>query len=84
MNKKAAIKLLISNITSLKKKELSSLIGYVNKYPPRARAFLGALLEKINRDVGLDHLKQGLNPLTEYKMGIAPDMLSTAEKWNIK
>ncbi len=84
LNKKAAIELLISNITSLKKKELSRLVGYVNKYPPRTKAFLGALLEKINRDMGLGNLKQSLNPLTEYKLGIAPDMLSTAEKWNIK
>jgi uncharacterized protein YdbL (DUF1318 family) len=84
LNKKAAIELLISNITSLKKKDLLRLVRYGNEYPPRARAFLGALLERINRDMGFGHLKQSLNPLTEYKLGITPDMLSTAEKWNIK
>ncbi|MFH2060232.1 MAG: hypothetical protein ABIJ59_15185 [Pseudomonadota bacterium] len=35
-------------------------------------------------DLDLDYLKQSLNPLTEYKLGIIPDMQSTAEEWNIK
>jgi hypothetical protein len=84
LDRKAAIKLLIAIISSLKKKELLRLLQYVNEYPPRTRAFLGALLEKINMDLDLDDLKQSLNPLTEYKLGIIPDMLSTAEEWNIK
>ncbi|MBU2627287.1 MAG: hypothetical protein KKE61_01605, partial [Proteobacteria bacterium] len=82
--RKVAIKRLITAITSLKKKDLLRLLKYVNEYPPRTRAFLGALLEKINMDLDLDFLKQSLNPLTEYKLGIIPDILSTAEKWNIK
>ena len=84
LDRKAAIKLLIAAITSLKKKELLRLFQYADEYPPRTRAFLGALLEKINMDLDLDYLKQSLNPLTEYKLGIIPNMLSTAEKWNIK
>ncbi|MBU1342713.1 MAG: hypothetical protein KKE44_00820 [Proteobacteria bacterium] len=84
LNRKVAIKRLITAITSLKKKDLLRLLKYVNEYPPRTRAFLGALLEKINMDLDLDFLKQSLNPLTEYKLGIIPDILSTAEKWNIK
>jgi len=84
LNKKSAIDLLINTITSLKKKGLFRLVQYGNKYPPRTRAFLGAILEKADRDIDLGQLKQSLNPLTEYKLGITPDMLSTAEKWNIK
>lgn len=84
LDRKAAIKLLIATISSLKNKELLWLLQYANEYPPRTRAFLGALLEKINMDLDLDYLKQSLNPLTEYKLGIIPDILSTAEKWNIK
>jgi hypothetical protein len=84
LNKKSAIDLLINTIISLTKSELSSLVQYGNEYPPRARAFLGAILEKNNRDIDLAQLKQSLNPLTEYKLGITPDILSTAEKWNIK
>ncbi len=84
LDRKAAIKLLIAIISSLKKKELLRLLQYVNEYPPRTRAFLGALLEKINMDLDLDYLKHNLNPLTIYKLEILPDMLSTAEKWNIK
>lgn len=84
LNKKAAIELLISNIASLNKKDFFRLVRYGNKYPPRARAFLGAILEKANSDIDLGQLKQNLNPLTRYKLGITPDMLSTSEKWNIK
>ena len=84
IDRTAAINLLIAAITSLKRKELLRLLQYANEYPPRTRAFLGALLEKINMDLDLDYLKQSLNPLTEYKLGIIPDMLATAEKWNIK
>lgn len=84
LNKKSAIDLLINTIASLKKRGLFRLVQYGNEYPPRARAFLGAILEKANRDIDLGQLKQSLNPLTEYKLGITPDMLSTAEKWNIK
>lgn len=84
LDRKAAIKLLIATISSLKNKEVLRLLQYANEYPPRTRAFLGALLEKINMDLDLDDLKQSLNPLTEYKLGIIPDMLSTAEEWNIK
>ena len=84
LDRKTAIKLLSTAITSLKRKELLLLLKYGNEYPPRTRAFLGALLEKINMNLDLDHLKQSLNPLTKYKLGITPDMLSTTEKWNIK
>lgn len=84
LNKKSAIDLLINTITSLKKKGLFRLVQYGNEYPPRARAFLGEIVEKLNRDIDFGQLKQSLNPLTEYKLGISPDMLSTAEKWNIK
>lgn len=82
LDRKAAIKLLMATITSLKNKELLKFLQYAAEYPPRTRAFLGALLETLNMD--LDHLKQSLNPLTDYKLGITPDMLSTAENWNIK
>ena len=84
LDRKAAIKILITAITSIEKKELLGLLQYVNEYPPRTRPFLGSLLEKINLDLDLAYLKQSLNPLTEYKLGILPNMLSTAEKWNIK
>jgi len=84
LNRKTAIKRLISFITSLKKKNILRLLNYANEYPPRTRAFLGALLETFNMNLDLDSLKQSLNPLTEYKLGIIPDMLSTVENWNIK
>lgn len=84
IDRKTAIKQLIAAITSLKKKELSLLVRYGNKYPPRTRAFLGALLEKISIDMDLSLLAQSLNPLTVYNLGISRDILSTAEKWKIK
>ena len=84
LDKNDAIKRLSSTVTSLEKKNLCLIVQCGSQYPPRARAFLGALLEKTNKDMDLSRLKQSLNPLTEYQLGILPDMLSTAEKWNIK
>ena len=84
LDKTMAIKQMTATITSLKKKEILQLIRYGLKYPPRTRAFLGALLEKIITYMDLSQLAQSLNPLTVYDLGITQDILSTAEKWNIR
>ncbi len=84
LKKKSAVKQILAALLSLKKKELLQLVRYALKYPPRTRAFLGALLETLYSDINLKQLAQSLNPLTTYDLGITPDVLSTAEKWNIK
>ena len=83
IDKKSAIMLLNNKIGTLSENERSKLIRYALKYPPRATALLGAILELSKKKNGLESLKTKLNPLTTYKIGIKEEILSTAPKWNI-
>ena len=84
LDKKTAVKQMTAALSSLKNKDLLQIARYGIDYPPRARAFLGALLENIAADMDLEQLAQSLNPLTVYDLGITPDILPTAGKWNIR
>ncbi|MEO5996975.1 MAG: DUF6088 family protein [Chitinophagaceae bacterium] len=75
----------IQNITG-KLKKLGSLKIFkalALKYPPRVRAFAGAILQQIAPKVNLDDLKTSLNPLSQFKFGINTKQLSTITNWNI-
>ena len=82
LDKKSSIKLLESKIGKLSENDRSKMIRYALKYPPRATALLGAILE-LSRKNGLEILREKLNPLTTYKLGIKEETLPTASKWNI-
>jgi len=84
LNKKIAVKQIMVALASLKNKDRLQIVRYGLDYPPRTRAFLGALLENVSVDMDLEPLAQSLNPLTAYDLGITPDILSTAGKWNIR
>ncbi len=84
LDKKTAVKQIGTALASLKKKERLQIARYGLDYPPRTRAFLGALLETLSAGMDLEPLAQSLNPLTAYDLGITPDILPTAEKWNIR
>jgi len=84
LDKLMAIAYLLNFIKTLKQKDLLRLIKYALKYPPRARAFLGALLEKLKTGQDISQLKKNLNPLTVYALGIDIQTLSTVLQWNIK
>jgi len=84
LNKNSAIKILSNKILELNNKQKKELIEIALEYPPRVRAFLGALLENIDKKVNIKSLDDSLNPLSEYRLGITKDILPTVEKWNIK
>lgn len=84
LDKKMAIKFLLNKVKELNLEDQSRLLKYALKYPPRTRAFLGALLIRINASQGQTALKQSMNPFTAYNFGINKEMLSTAPDWNIK
>ena len=84
LDKAMAVKYLLNLIKVLKQKDILRIIRYALKYPPRTRAFLGALLEKLKTGQDISQLKQNLNPLTAYNLGIDKQILSTVLKWNIK
>ncbi len=83
LDKKSAITLLKNKIGTLSDNDRSKMIRYAMKYPPRATALLGAILELSNKNNGLESLKTKLNPLTTYKLGIKEEILPTAPNWNI-
>ena len=78
------IQILKNILYKLNEKDLKTLVAYSLFYPPKARAFLGALLEIIGSDVGLDTLKKSLNPLSYYYIGIEQKFLPSKENWHIK
>ena len=84
LDKKSTISILSHKISELNKKQIKELIEIALEYPPRVRAFLGALLENIDENIDIKMLDDSLNPLSEYELGLTKDILPTVEKWNIK
>ncbi|MCK5157050.1 MAG: hypothetical protein KAQ69_11515 [Spirochaetales bacterium] len=83
LNKKMAIKNLLNTLKELAEKDKVRIIKFALNYPPRTRALLGALFNKICSKQFVTILKQSLNPLSTYKLGINEEMLSTTPNWNI-
>ncbi len=84
LNKRPAISILTNKILELNNKQLKELTEIALEYPPRVRAFLGALLENIDKNINIKSLDDSLNPLSEYELGLTKDILPTVENWNIK
>lgn len=76
-----AIQNLIKRIQQIE--DLKILIRLILKYPPRVRAFAGALLEQAGKQESLDTLKNSLNPLSAFAIGLDTKELSTIKNWNI-
>lgn len=83
LDKKSAIKILSTHLNSLDNIEVDLIISCALQYPPRVRAFLGAILEKINNKHNLKVLKESLNPFSKYNYGIR-SLMPNAENWNIE
>jgi len=83
LDKESAITLLKTRIRKLAKSDQSKLIKYAFKYPPRAKALLGAILESIKIKENIEDLKARLNPLSSFNIGIKEDLLPTGPEWNI-
>jgi hypothetical protein len=83
LDKSSAIKILSNKLKELSKIETKLLVKCSLAYPPRVRAFLGALLENMESSVNLNALKKSLNPFSEYDYGIEA-ILATAKNWSIK
>jgi hypothetical protein len=53
-------------------------------YPPRVRALVGAILESLGKkNQRLDKLKNSLNPLSTFELGIKEKELPTKSNWYI-
>lgn len=72
---------LVKNLSDDEQKELAEISL---KYPPRARALAGALLDWNGAAPNLTiPIADSLNPLSEYNFAIPNTILPVAEKWKI-
>lgn len=74
---------LMTLIKVLPEEDKHRMVKLALKYPPFARALLGALLEEIKCNVDTTALYASLNPITKYKIPGAANVLKSASKWNI-
>lgn len=81
---KTCVAILSGKIKNLNTKQAKEMVDYAMLYPPRVRALLGAILEKQGRTAKLIKIKESINPLSQYKLGVSKSILSTAPNWNIK
>ncbi len=84
VNVKSAIMIFKNRIEALDKKQRDALISYALQYPPRVRALLGALLTTLNKKRETKTLKDSLNPITVFKLGLNDKLLPSASEWNIQ
>lgn len=82
--KNQVIQYMLQKFKDLSGKEKDKLVEIAMKYPPRVRAFTGALLNEINPAKPVLDLKKSINPLTIYELGINKNLLEKTEYWNIR
>lgn len=80
----SAVSILSNTIKKLNEAQTQDIIKYALRYPPRVRALLGAILEQVSKKRGIEKLRESLNPLTHFKMGLKKTSLKTALNWNIQ
>ncbi|MEO6686042.1 MAG: DUF6088 family protein [Dyadobacter sp.] len=84
LNVSDALTLFKTRIKGLEQEEQGQIVAYALSYPPRVRALLGAILEDIKNKTDLSKLKESLNPLTKFELGIPNAALKTTSNWNIQ
>jgi predicted transcriptional regulator of viral defense system len=84
LNAESGIIILTDKLRKLTDKEISQIILFALKYPPRARALIGSILELMDNKLNLTQLKISLNPLSEFEYNINESVLPNARTWRIK
>jgi len=82
-NVNQSLEKLLSLIKNMEANEQNRLLKYAETYKPMVRAVLGAILEQLGNPLS-QNLKQTLNPLTKYDLGIDTSSLPNKESWRIK
>jgi hypothetical protein len=79
-----AVRRLKAIVLSLDEKQTDELLRYAIMYPPRVRALVGTILESLGiENQRLDKLKNSLNPLSTFELGIKEKELPAKSKWYI-
>ena len=80
----SACKRLLTIVKEQSQQDKTTLVRLAQKYPPAARALLGALLETAGEKSLTVSLFSSLNHITQYKLTGVVKVLPAASKWNIK
>ena len=83
-NPSSACKRFLIIIKGLSEKDKTTLVRLALKYPPAARALLGAMLEASGKKSLTGPLYTSLNHFSIYKLPGVNKILPGAEKWNIR
>jgi len=78
-----ASKIFIQILIDMSKKDKQDLVRFAKYYKPMVRALLGALLELIGEKELSLILKETINSLTTFNIGISENVLSNKSQWNI-
>lgn len=70
-------------MADLSKKEKDRLAVLAKERRPRTRAIIGAILKELGEWQDAYMLKETLNPLSSYKVGLSYDTLKEKSKWKI-
>ena len=76
-------KRLLAIVKSLAEDEQKTLVRLSLKYPPATRALLGAMLDKLEKEILTPALSKSLNPITTYNLPGIGNILGTATNWHI-
>jgi hypothetical protein len=75
--------LLKKGIMGLERPKQKTLIKIALEYNSATRALTGALFERYVRTEPVDLLRESLNPLSNYSIGISASLLPNKNNWNI-
>ena len=71
------------SVAAISKEQKERLAVLAKEYRPRTRAIIGAVLEELGELEKSYMLKETLNPLSSYKVGLSNDVLREKSKWKI-
>lgn len=80
----SACKRLLAIVKEQSQQDKTTLVRLAQKYPPAARALLGALLETAGEKSLTESLFSSLNHISIYKLSGASKVLPAAANWNIR
>jgi len=76
-------RILLTKLASYQPAEVVRVVELAESYNPSTRAFLGAMLDKLGYVEMTKPLRNNLNPLSNYRLGISERVLPNKKDWRI-
>ena len=78
-----SLKILKDRIADLSKVKKERLVVLALSFNPGTRSLLGAMMEQYFPDISVSKLKQSINRLSLFELGISIEILPNKRSWNI-